>query len=717
MKNKILVLNLVFASIIALAFNACKDPFNDITDEEQNRSFMAVFRQQANTGNANDPLASQVVNTNDVYLVWNGINGAAGYRLQMKTQAGAWDRPADILWDTVVGPDVLKLTKKDLQYSTRHNFAIQTLSPRGEAYHSKWYGLGDGAHNDERADFDTGERYGIPDVVSVSNVTENSLRVWFDQTVYDTNPTVLNPSFQHENDMFLIDEILVEPASVNRDLPSKKITLTPTDLANGYVDVTGLSSNALYVVNGLNNKVKRYWDRLYNTTMVRMRGQVGAPILIPHVVDNLNTWAKQHNASRLDTILNNFLFDNELAEGTIFMLEAGKNYYINSGTVIAKGFTLKSNSPGTKATVLLGLGYSESNTANAHTPNFQLGRQAQAGEIGSITVGDVIFDGINFESPYAVNFFNQSLFPGKAISGNYFMNQHSASMPFTCSKLEVRNCNFQGIVRGWFRTQGSNRQVIENIIVDNCLFHDNGMYDVNGRGYAFITGEARSERTNIFNNVVIKNNSFIGISYDQLMRENANLNWAPSVVWNVTIENNTFLNAFSISNGRFLIAHPNAPINSSYTIKKNLFISVKAANDNRPFFQSGLNFTAYRPGLRFDITDNYSTAAKSANGAVTYFTSAEIFNNQPFSHASRGAGFNGGELNVGGLEATRVITGLTPIAPENLMIDPYPKGRQTGTTWAPDSHIYNLNGMRFRNTSEVQNHPIFTKGIGDPRWR
>ena len=112
----------------------------------------------------------------------------------------------------------------------------------GEAYHSKWYGLGDSGHNDERAEWEMGERKGIPDVVSVSNVTETSMRVWFDLKVYNKDTTVLNPSFQYENDRFLIDEILVQPASVNRDLPSQSIKLTPADITNGYVDVTGLSS-------------------------------------------------------------------------------------------------------------------------------------------------------------------------------------------------------------------------------------------------------------------------------------------------------------------------------------------------------------------------------------------------------------------------------------------------------------------------------------------
>lgn len=716
MKSRILILNIVLASLLAMTFNACKKSgLENLTDEEKNRAFMAVFRQLANTGNSNDAKASKVINTNDMYLVWNGIEGASGYRLQMKVQSGSWDRPSDILWDTIVGPDILKLVKKDLQYSTKHNFAIQTLSPLGEAYNSKWYGKGDSGHNDDRAEWEMGERVNVPDVVSVSNVTENSLRVWFDLKVYSSDPNVLNPSFQHENGKFLIDEILVQPASVNKDLPSQSIKLTEADIANGYVDVTGLSANALYVVNGVNSLVPRYWDKMYNTTMVRMKGQVGAPILIPHIVDETNTWAKQNNASRLDTILNNFLFDNTLAEGTIYMLEAGKNYYLGSQVVLAKGLTLKSNS-GQKAIVYMGLGYNAANNgSNAY--NFQLGRQAQAGEIGSITVGDVIFDNISFEVPLAVNFFNQSLYPNKSINGNYFINQHSASMPFTCSKLEVRNCNFQGIVRGWFRTQGSNRQVIENIIIENSLFHDNGFYDTNGRGYPFIVGEAKSEKTNIFNNVVIKNNSFIGICYDQLLRENGNIAWAPSVVWNVTIENNTFLNAFAHTSGRYLIQLQYPPVNSKFTIKKNLFILVKAAGDERSLFQGGMNIQSIGPTLKFDIEDNYSTSAKSANNAITYFSSAEVFTQQPFSHNTKGAGYNGGAQNLKGLDATKTIQGSPAIAPENLMIDPYPKGKKVGSNWDTNAHIYNLNGIRFKNTTEVQNHPIYTKGIGDPRWR
>lgn len=717
MKNKFQLISLFLAVILSMIVGGCTvDDKLDATDEELNRSFMAVFRTQANTGKSGDPLGCQVINTNDMYLTWNGINGAAGYRIQMKIQSGLWTVPGDILLDTIVGPDVLKMTIQDLQYSTKHNFAIQALSPLGEAYHAKWYGKGDTGHNDERAEWEMGERLGIPDVVSVSNVTETSMKVWFDLKVYDKSPTVLNPTFQYQDDKFLIDEILIQPASDNKTLPSQRIKLTQADLNRGYIDVTGLTTNAMYVVNGLNNKVKRYWDRLYNTTMVRMAGKVGAPILIKHIVD-ITDVAKQYNASRLDTILNNYLYDNTLAEGTTFLLEGGKTYYLGGNPVLAKGLTLKSNDPNNRAILLMGLGWNETNPNLGNNYNFQLGRAAAPGEIGGIAVGEIKISDINLSAPFAVNYFNSTSL-GKTVSGNYFVNQNSASMPFSCAKFEVSNCNFQGMIRGFIRTQGSNKQVIENITIENCQFHDTGMYSSDGRGYPFITGAANNPKTNIFRNVVVRNNSFIGISYDQLMRENANLDWAPHVVWDITIENNTFLNAFAISSGRYIAAFQNPPANSSFKVKKNLFIQVKAAGDDRVFYQSGMDFRTYRPGITFDVADNYSTSQKSADNSVTYWTTAEIFTLNPFSSASRGAGYDGGSLNVGGLDATKVITGPTPIAPENLMVNPFPKGKKLGPVWTPDAHLYDFpNGMKYKKTTEVLNHPIYTKGIGDPRWR
>lgn len=722
MKYKILNISMFIALFLSMIVSSCKDVFNlSATDEELNRSFMAVFRQTANTGNSADQYGCRVVNTNDMYLAWNGINNAIGYRIQMKIQSGLWTNPADILLDTIVGPDVHNMTLVDLQYSTKHCFAIQTLSSKGEAYNSKWYGKGDTGHNDDRCEYEMGVRLYEPYVVYVTDKTETTMRVWFNlntddwtgvtpdqrnSTTFQWNPTTKK---------FLIDKIKIEPASDNRELPAQMISLTPADIANGYVDVAGLTSNAMYVVNALNSLVARKWDKQYNTVMVRMKGAVGEPILIPHKVDT-GAVAIQNNASRLDTILTNYITNNTLAEGTIFELEGGKTYYLGSSPVLAKGLVLRSKDPNNKATVLMGLGWNSANSSNANANNFLLGRAAASGEIGGITVGDVIFSDINFTSPLSYNYFT-SQGTGKAIGANYFMNQNSASMPFTCNKLEVKNCSFQGMVRGWFRTQGTNRQNIDNIIIDNCLFHDCGNYSSDGRGYAFINGAATNNRTNIFKNIVIKNNSFVGVSYDKLLHEQGNYDWIPGLVWNITIENNTFLNAFSVASGRYILNMLYPPANSRFIIRKNLFVAVKKATDARTFFLTGMNFSTYRAGVTFNVTDNYSTSQKSAGGTTTYWSGPEIFTLNPFSSSSKGAGYQGGIYNDLGLTETIVKTGTTPIAPENLMVDPFPIGMKTGATWAPDSHKYNVSGLKFKSTSEVQNHEIYTKGIGDPRWR
>jgi hypothetical protein len=719
MKNIILKISMFLAVFLTMTLSSCMDENKlNATDEELNRSFMALFRQQANTGNASDQYACGVVNTNDIYLTWNGVNGAIGYRIQMKIQSGLWTEPADILLDTIVGPDVLKMTIEDLQYSTKHCFAIQTLSPKGEAYNSKWYGKGDSGHANDRAEFTTGVRLNEPYVVYVSDVTETTMRVWFDLNVPVASIPALNTTtfqWDHNTNKFLIDQIKIEPASDNRELPTQIINLTSTDISNGYIDVTGLSSNAMYVVNGLNNLVARKWDKQYNTNMVRMKGVVGEPILIPHIVDT-SSIAIQYDASRLDTILAKYLTNNSLAEGTIFELEGGKTYYLGSGPILAKGLTLRSNDPNNRAKVLMGLGWSTANPLNGNNFNFSLGRAATSGEMGGILVGDVILSDIDFSNPFIYNYFNKPT--DKNIGANYFVNQNSAAMPFTCSKFEMKNCSFQGMVRGFIRTQGSNRQNIDNIIIDNCLFHDDGMYSSDGRGYAFINGAATNERTNIFKNVVIKNSSFVGISYDKLLHEQGNYAWIPGLVWNVTIENNTFLNAFSISSGRYLLNLLYPPANSRFTIRKNLFIAVKKAADTRVFYLTGMNFTAYSAGTTFNVADNYSTSQKSADGTVTYWSNAEMFTLNPFSSISKGAGYQGGALNDLGLAETVLKTGVTPIAPENLMVDPFPLGMKTGTsTWATNAHLYNLEGLKFKNTTEVQNHEIYTKGIGDPRWR
>lgn len=688
MKNTIYKLLLTF---MAVSFFACEKDLLPISDIEKNRMFMTSFRQQANTGIANDPRASQVINTNDMYLTWYAVEGAIGYRIKMKLNSGTFDAP---MLDTIVGPEVLKLVIEDLQYSTIHSFAIQVLSPKGEQYNSLWYGLGDGGHNDDRAEWRMGDRVQVPDVMGVESVTKTSLRVTFNLD-YVTS----DPSFQHENGKFLMDEVKVEPSRTNPGLETQIIKLTEADFARGYVDVQGLTSNAVYIVNGVNNKIKRYWDRLYNTVMIRMKGDPGAPILIPHVVDT-GALAIQNNACRIDTILNHYMSDNTLAEGTIFVLEAGKTYYMQSHVSISKGLTLKSNSTSARATVLMGLGLNANNDAN--TVNFAFGRNPEPGEVGGINIQSIIFDGINFDAPYAWNYLN--LPAGKTGgTGNYFINQPSSAMNFVCESFEVHNCNFKRMTRGWVRIQGPSRKFIERIEVENCLFAECGVYDNNGRGYPYFAGDGTNDKSNIFNNIEVYNTTFVDSPMDHMFSEPANRAWPVTTKWNINLHHCTFINWSTRSSGRLLFNMRYNPANSKFTVKKNLFILTKSDGDARALNMQGMNIQNFN-GVVFDIADNYSTNFSLTNN--------QIFTANGFNSVTQGAGYQGGVLNVGGLDETMVKLGASPITPTELMVDPNPIAI-TGK----DSHKHNIDGLYFKNTDAVRNHEIFKLGIGDPRWR
>lgn len=683
---------LVLIALMTSGFYACQKDLIELSDIEKNRMFMTMFRQQANSGVSGDPKASQVVNTNDMYLTWYGVEGAAGYRIQMKLQASAWTDP--LLLDTIVGPDVLKMTIEDLQYTTIYNFAIQVLSPKGEAYNSLWYGYGDGSHNDDRCEYRMGDRVPVPEIIGLQYVTKTSLRVNFDLT-YVTSDTV----FQHENGKFLMDEIKVEPSRTNPELPTISIKLTDADKARGYVDVDGLTSNAVYVVNGLNNNIKRYWDRLYNTVMIRMKGDPGTPILIPHVVDT-SALAIQYNASRLDTILNNYMNDNSLAEGTIFRLEPGKNYYLGSTVTISKGLTIECTDETQRAQVLMGLGYSATNDALAY--NFSFGRNPLPGELGGINIQAIVFKNIKFDAPFAWKYV--SLPTGKTSgSGNYFINQYSGAMPFVCEAFEVHNCDFRRMTRGWVRIQGPNRKFIEKIVVDKCLFYDMGVYDNNGRGYQYFSGDGTNDKSNIFNNVKVTNNTFCDSPLDQLFSEAANRAWPATTTWNIELSNNTFINFSTRSTPRYLFNMRYNPSNSRFTVKKNLFVLTKADGDTRSMYMAGMDIRNFN-GVVFDIADNYSTNTNLSNG--------QIFTSNGFNSATQGAGYQGGVLNVGGLEQTIVKLGTNPISPTDLMEDPNPIAK-TGA----DMHKHNMDGLYLKNTNAVRTHEIYTLGIGDPRWR
>lgn len=730
MKNRIYYILAIF---LCVSLYSCKEDDPVESEYSVDREFMAMFRHIENTGKdgTDDPYRCQVVNLNDIHLYWYGVKGCGGYEIKMALMpnvssglAEDWDNPNHILYHEIVGPDVTDIVIKDLQYNTDYRFAIRTLSLKGTGindpsnpHHSKWYGYGGGRQWADYMGLKTEERYNVPEVIVVNGVTKNTLRVNLDRNYATSGDdgTFLNHFEVDGSGNFEMQTMLIEvsPTNPNATMPEvwKNYTLTQADFDRGYIDVDGLQENSVYLINVKNNNIPVHWDAIYNTCVIRMDGEPGEPIFIEHYCDPNDTipGATKYNASRLDVILDNYNADATLAEGTIFELEAGKTYYLATNVSLCKGLTLRTKdyvegvTP--RAKVLLN-GMSTINGA-AQACNFMFGRPPQSGELGGINIKSLIFEDIDFDCPEAT-FYTASA--GSNGTGNYFINMYSNGMPVTLQSFEVRNCTFQRMVRGFVRVQGSGRKNFEHFIVENCLFYNCGNYQSTGGGYPWVAGDSSTPKTNIFNDMVFRNNTF----YDSprasfFSSNNYDAAWPSNVKFNITLENNTFVN-FSTRSASALFALRFMPTGSKYTIRKNLFIQTKKDGDARAMNLVGANDLRGINGLpalvELNIEQNYSTNTNLTNG--------QIFTAGAFSATSRGFGQWWESNTPSRAEMETHLGSDGGISPTELMADPNPPYP------SPHDKMHlrdNLDGLYYNNTPKVRNHEIYKLGIGDPRWR
>ena len=751
---------LLYALMLMLcvpALNSCKDDDNVSATSE--REFMTMFRLNENTGKGeypNDPYACHVEDLNTIKLFWYGVDGCAGYEIKMSIPAYVasgepvdWEDPAKILWDTIVGPDVLELSIKDLEYANDYRFAIRTLSKKGEAYHSHWYGYGAGRRWAEYCGITTDERYPVPAILSQSAITKTSFRVNIDPT-YDANEDATERYTDHFNlnedgSKYKIDILRIVPSAAN---PDAKIdpkwanyVLTEQDLANGYVDVDGLDENSVYNVNveDSKNPVAQV-DKYYNTLSVRTDGTPGEPILIEHsvngptitrsaatITEEEKQAATKYNACRIDDVINDFINDATMAEGTIFELEGGKTYYFATNVSLSKGFTLRTK----PEDIAAGKGKAKVfmngivPNGNAYSScNFMFGRQPLSGESPSIIiyVKALVFEDIEFDCPNAVHFNGST-----NGTGNYFINMYSNGMGVTLQSFEMRRCTLQRMVRGYIRVQGSRIKTFENVIIEDNEFYNCGFYDNNGRGYAWIAGDGNSAKSNIYKNMVVRNNTFFDSPRTCMFTDNGkNLDWKDNVRYKITLENNTFINFSTRSSGRQIFDIRYIPNGSSLTCVKNLFILTKQAGDTRPLFQQGADIRQINgePGIiSLDFHDNYSTN--------TNLTGSSIFSGTAFEATGNSLG-KWYEWNTAGAEG--LVTIVDDISPEELMHQPNPpfatrNDAGDGTDMDDDGieTMHNTHGLEgqdaqsanlfYRNTDKVRNSAIYQKGIGASKWR
>ena len=765
-------------AVLALGSVSCKDDeVMGVVNpaEEFDRMPMTMFRLNENTDKGdNDPFGMRVITEerNTAMLVWYGVKGCAGYEIKYGLTSGLtsglaedWDNP-DNLTDHVVidDPEQLTLRIPDLEYGEAYRFAIRVLNPDGiEEHHSKWYGYGNGREWAEQAGLTMEPRYDTPELVSIQDVAADcsyfTVKVNINaadaihEAVKGEKPGDQNKKsdalwetykeyFDRVQDgnqddrtkaLFKVTKLTVKPA---KDNPSATIdgkwsdyTIQQSDFTDGIATykVSGLMPNAKYVVEVLDdNPDKAYVDQRYNAILKPVYGIPGDPIIIEHkVVPNDRVpGAVEFEACPLDTIIGNFGSDTNLAEGQVFQLEGGKAYYFFRNPDLAKGFTLETKpedlAQGKRAIVYLGgmgngLDDFGNETATLGTCNFMFGRQKAGGEPDClIEVGDIIFRNIDFDCPKALNYGHQQEGEGSA-TGNYFANMYSNGMKVRIKSLQVLNCSFQRMVRGFIRVQGTKQKVFDKMLIKGNMFYNCGYYDNNGRGYAWIAGDGASTISNIYTDFEFSNNTMYDCPRTCFINDNdKNIEYTNEVKWNIRINNNTFINYSTRSKDRNIFQIRYVPGDSHIEFRNNLLVVTKADNDKRAVYQGGSDIREIKGSGRitYRIDNNYIAGSKTLSDGKFFESYRFSLNKNSFGAFP--------QFNLGTADDLEVKTGTPALKATELFNSPNPPYTEHNTSKANhrdhEAPADIWNALKYKQDPAIQGHDIVKFGIGDPRW-
>jgi hypothetical protein len=148
------------------------------------------------------------------------------------------------------------------------------------------------------------------------------------------------------------------------------------------------------------------------------------------------------------------------------------------------------------------------------------------------------------------------------------------------------------------------------------------------------------------------------------------------------------------------------PGGSKITVKNNLFILTKDANDTRNIFQGGMDVRTINGSgiVVFDISNNWSTNDN--------LTSGQVFTSGAFNAKNNSAG-KWPEMIISGVGAAVV----TPdnISATDLMNDPNPHNYEQGEAIKRHHHD-SYTGLYYKNTEAVKNSNIYKLGIGASTW-
>ncbi len=759
---------------------SCKD--DDKAAPGTDRQFMTMFINDNTRGKGSDypwncGLDGAYPHGNTIHLYWYGVNDCAGYQIQMALQpkvsggSEAWAKiqgTSDLLLDTIVGPQVLDLLLKDLQYSTDYRFAIRCLSKEDDnitdfSHASKWFGHGNGRQWQEYVNIKTSDRYPTPFAVYVNQAetTEETMHVYFNTNISQLGLTESDADKDKRKafyDNFNIDAdgnlgykyltVVPSPNNPNSTVGEKwkKYELTDEDRKRGYVVVDGLTANSVYIIDVIDPTVEILMDAKYNTCTARSDGQPGEPILLKHdemiaLYNNENipnndlavkrtdvfAQAEEYNAAPISNVLYDFISNTNYAEGQTYYLEGGKTYYIDGNDVTCKGFVLatdpKDVAEGKRAKVICGLGkhsdiFTQGTNGEQRQGPFSMfifGRNPEAGEGGEIYMKKLAFYDIDFDNPTSFNYGDNKAGLG-TVAGNYFFNMFSAGMAVTLDSLVISNCTFKRVVRGFIREQGPNYKVWNHVLIENNQFFDCGYYNNGAGGFCWIDGAGTNAGTNLYKDCKVIENTFYDSPFPTFFKEE-NEQSREAGPWMITFSNNTLVNFNTRANGA-IFKMRNLPNKSVYTVENNLFVLCKQPGDARVLQMWGADIRETEmlaDGTNGKVTlnfkNNWSTNNDLTNGSIFSASEWTSTSNNFGKLIKNGVATLNGSLTVDVASVSATDLFVSP-CPPHIATSSEDQNMHRADALDGSAKEYNVD-LHFKHTD----NEIVKNNVGAARWR
>ena len=784
-----------FALLATFATFSCSDKDEASYEASSDRLMTPVFRTNRTISKGgSDPYLCQVVGRNSMQLYWSQVKGAKGYQIKASYEQSIanapenWDDQTLLVLDTILlGEEKDQLLLEDLMFSKTYRFAIRALSDRGEEHNSNWFGTGNLHQWTDMVYYDMLDKYRVPSIIAQkANITKESFDLILDRS-YDKSGERKYTADELEemseyfntttdasgNKVWRADRLVIEPASSNPDAkvpaeyryPGLKLENSMFG-ADGIamINVAGLDSNSVYNMytydelvfqekakKGLDKqKCLNYAQQNLDIT-VRTKGDPGEPIIIEPAPQDTMMYESDGSmlsinlplkATSIQPLIEKFMDSNEYAENKVFYLRGGENYFVRGGLQIYKGFKLATHPEDIaagKGRAKVFLYYPQvldiSGGSSPSPAFFMLSRNPIGSENPMITIDidKFVLEDIDFTIPYVRNIGDGS----KVVTNSYFMNMYSKGMGSTVEEISLKNCSFQGIVGGFYRVQANYGVRIKNFIIDNVDFYNGGYYSTSGRRYNWFHANPEANvNINIWENFMMKNCTIYDNPLGYMFNHNKQqtIEWPNNLHYNITLENNTFINFNTCDQGNSMLFNTRwIPGGSTFTVKRNLFVLTRDANDTeRTMVQSGCDIRTINGSgtVTLDFEDNYSTNDNLTNGQI--FSNAnsafDYTQKNTFGSLAKNYDVTWGKAGEAGLTVK-----VADISAKDLMVQPNPPHKLDpanpnhydhvcdgidGTVTNVDKEIRSdyksgMVDLHFKNFNNV----LVEKSVGAPKWR